>query len=137
MRKKVMLMNVVGVGLFFFLAFQLVWVKGGVLTTHPLPSITSFTPTSGLPGEIIKVIGTNFKAVTNSKSYRFKVNGVSAEVIQDSAKNQLQLRIPIGASSGRISIEKNSGVIVASSKADFEVVPGSLHTRQKRESTRE
>ena len=133
MRKKVLLMNVVGVGLFFFLAFQLVWVKGGVLTTHPLPSITSFTPSSGLPGEIIKVIGTNFQAVTNSKNYRFKVNGINAEVIQDSTKNQVQIRVPNGASSGRISIEESSGQTLASSKDDFEVVPGALYARHKRE----
>lgn len=133
MRKKVLLMNVVGVGLFFFLAFQLVWVKGGVLTTHPLPSIASFTPSSGLPGEIIKVIGTNFQTVTNSKNYSFKVNGIRAEVIQDTTKNQVQIRVPKGASSGRISIEESSGQTLTSSQNDFEVVPGTLYARHKRE----
>jgi hypothetical protein len=104
MKRKVLLMNVVGVALFIFLAFQLVWVKGGVLTTHPLPSITSFTPSSGLPGEIVKVIGTNFQAVTKSNELRFKVNGVNAEVIPSNTTNQVQIRVPSYASLLRFSI---------------------------------
>lgn len=133
MRKKVILMNAAGVVLFLFMAFQLVWVKGGVLTTHPLPSIISFTPSSGLPGEIIKLMGINLQTVANSKHYSFKINGVDAEVVQTDTTNQVQIRVPVGASSGKISIEEKSGRTVTSSTADFEVVPGPLRHRYKRE----
>ncbi|MFM2295008.1 MAG: hypothetical protein RLZZ350_1421, partial [Verrucomicrobiota bacterium] len=73
------------------------------LTNPPVPSITSFTPTSGATNLPVTITGTNF----NSAS-AVKFNGVSA-VFTVSANNQIVANVPTNATTGTIAVTTPGG----------------------------
>lgn len=66
-----------------------------------IPSITSFTPTTGLSGTLVTINGENFDWDPANIVVTF--NGVPAN-IQSASPNSLEVIVPIGASSGLISV---------------------------------
>lgn len=73
------------------------------IVTPPGPTITSFTPTSGVAGDAIAITGTNFTDITT-----VKFNGVPASFMIDSA-TQITVTVPSGSSSGLIEITTPGG----------------------------
>jgi hypothetical protein len=73
------------------------------VTPPPLPSITSFSPTSGASGALVTINGVNFTG-TNNVSF----NGVTAvfTFVNDS---QVTATVPAGATTGPISLTTGSG----------------------------
>ncbi len=73
------------------------------VTPPPLPSITSFSPTSGASGTLVTINGVNFTG-TNNVSF----NGVTAAFtfVNDS---QVTATVPAGATTGPISLTTGSG----------------------------
>lgn len=67
----------------------------------PLPTITSFTPTSGPVGTSVSIIGTNFSPVASSNLVRF--NGSTAVVKSSTATNIIAV-VPAGATTGNITV---------------------------------
>ena len=79
------------------------------------PTITGFSPTTGGPGTLVTINGTNLGAATG-----VTFNGTAASFAIVSA-TQLQANVPNGATTGPISVVTPSGA--ATSAANF-VVPG-------------
>jgi len=84
--------------------------------TTPSPSITSFTPASGVVGTTVIIIGTNFSTTAASNTVTF--NGTAATVTAASA-TQLTVTVPTGATTGKIVVTVNS--VTATSSSDFTV----------------
>ncbi|MHB1461090.1 MAG: IPT/TIG domain-containing protein [Armatimonadota bacterium] len=80
-----------------------------------VPTITGYTPTSGIPGDVITVSGTAF---TGASAVKF--NGVTATfTVSDS--QTLTTTVPVGAVTGKISVTTPSGT--ATSATSFKIRP--------------
>ena len=71
---------------------------------NPLPSITGFSPASGLPGTEVTLNGTGFIDIT---SVRF--NGVAASNFTVDSDKQIRAIVPVGAASGQVSLTVAGG----------------------------
>jgi len=69
-----------------------------------LPVINSFTPTSGLPGDLITITGTDFTGAT-----AVKFNNVAASVFSVDSATQITATVPTGATTGTISVTTPNG----------------------------
>jgi hypothetical protein len=78
---------------------------GGAASAPPpaAPTIASFTPTSGQPGDAVTVTGTNFTGAT-----AVTFNGTTAVFTVTSA-TQLSTNVPTGATTGTISVTGSGG----------------------------
>lgn len=83
--------------------------NGRVLRFSPPPTLTSFTPTSGAPGTVITLTGTNLQSATGWVSFGPAVSaGVTA-----TSYTQAQVTVPDGAVSGRLVYHTPSGAAVS------------------------
>jgi hypothetical protein len=69
-----------------------------------VPTIVSFTPTSGPPGTSVVIMGTGF---TGALSVKF--NGVNASSFTINSSTQITATVPTSASSGLIAVTTSSG----------------------------
>lgn len=81
------------------------------------PTITSFTPTSGAPGTVVTINGTNFTA-----SAVVKFNGVTGTGFVFQSATKVQATVPVGATTGPISVTTVSGT--GTSATNFSVPSG-------------
>lgn len=72
-----------------------------------VPTITSFTPTSGPIGTTVVIAGTNFDPVVASNTVRF--NGVTATTPSTASATSLTVTVPVGATTGPISVTTLAG----------------------------
>jgi len=82
-----------------------------------MPVINNFLPTGGTMGSTVTITGTNFN--TNAKSNIVMVNYLQATVV-NATSTQLDIIVPEGATSGKISISVNN--LTATSTEDFKVL---------------
>jgi RHS repeat-associated protein len=75
--------------------------------TNPAPTITGFTPTSGVAGTRVTVTGTNFETVPSRNQVTF--NGTRAAVLSSTATSLLTV-VPIGATTGPITLATTGGL---------------------------
>ncbi len=79
-----------------------------IVTTSPtLPIITSFTPPAGPVGTVVNIFGVNF---TNVLTVRF--NGVAA-IFAAVSSTQITTTVPVGATTGPITITTAGGIATA------------------------
>jgi Zn-dependent metalloprotease len=101
--------NAAGQLTFYFISDEIINKTGWIATlsctggTAPAPTITSFSPESGTPGESIIITGTNFNGAT-----AVKFNDTPAEFTINS-NTQITAIVPATASKGSISISTASG----------------------------
>ena len=88
-----------------------------VLSGTGQPTLTSFSPTSGVSGSLVTIIGDNF-AVGAGTSVKF--NGVDAAFTVDSL-NQITATVPASATSGVITVTTAYGTVT--SLGNYTVVP--------------
>ncbi len=86
--------------------------------TTPSPTITSFTPASGVVGTTVIITGTNFSTTAASNTVTF--NGTAATLTAAIA-TQLTVTVPTGATTGKIAVTVNSSSTTATSTSDFTV----------------
>lgn len=85
-------------------------------TVNPAPAITSFAPTSGIiDQDNIVITGTNLSGITD-----VKFNGVSSTSITDNTNTSITALVPIGATTGPISVTTSCGTV--SSSTNFTVI---------------
>ena len=75
------------------------------------PAISSFTPTSGVPGTTVTIKGTNLLGAT-----RVAFNGATAQIASDTAP-QIKALLPVGATTGKITVTTAGGT--ANSASSF------------------
>jgi hypothetical protein len=80
------------------------------------PSITSFSPAVGTAGTTVTITGSNFNTTPGNNVVKF--NGTAANVTAASATS-LTVTVPVGASTGKISVDVNGSA--TSSSSDFTV----------------
>ncbi|MGC4022740.1 MAG: FG-GAP-like repeat-containing protein [Cyclobacteriaceae bacterium] len=80
------------------------------------PTITSFSPASGLPGSSVIITGTNFNTVASQNSVFFK--GIKATVTNASS-TQLTVTVPTSAAYGPITVVNNGTQLQAQSTQSF------------------
>ena len=96
---------------------QNVAVTGTVTTTAtPVPTITSFTPTSGPVGTTITVTGTDFTGATGAT-----LNGLAVANFMVMGATSVMFDVPTGATSGTITVTTPGGT--ATSTGTFTVSP--------------
>ncbi len=67
----------------------------------PLPTITSFTPTSGPVGTTVTITGTNFNTTPANNTLKF--NGTTA-IVTASTGTSITTTVPLGATTGTITV---------------------------------
>jgi len=81
------------------------------------PSISSFSPTSGVPGSIITISGNNFSSITGNDAVT--INGTPANVTAASSTS-LSISVPASATTGPIAV--TVGGQAGTSSTNFTVV---------------
>ena len=77
-------------------------------TVIPAPTITSFTPASGIIGTKVVITGTN---LTGATSVTF--NGVAAATVTLASATSITATVPAGATSGPISVTTPGGTVAS------------------------
>ena len=95
------------------------------------PTITSFSPTNGLPATVVTITGTNFKASVSGNKVLF--NDTVAELTAATATT-LTVKVPAGTSAGHIRVITPNGS--ATSTADFCILPAPFATNSLGQTTR-
>jgi gliding motility-associated-like protein len=80
------------------------------------PSITSFSPTSGIAGTSVTISGSNFSTTPANNIVTF--NGKTATVTSSTATS-ISMTVPAGATSGIVRV--NVGGLIATSSTDFNI----------------
>ena len=88
--------------------------------TVPVPTITSFTPTSGTPGTVVTITGTNFSSTPASNAVKF--SGVAASVAS-ATSTQLVVTVTEGSTTGPICVTVSYGTAACSSSNFTVLVP--------------
>ena len=96
-------------------------VRATTLSGLP-PTLTQFTPTSGLIGTGVTLTGTHFLGATD-----VRFNGVSVLQFEVVSRRSLQAVVPPGATSGPISVVTPSGTAVSADP--FTVTDGGISSR--------
>jgi M6 family metalloprotease-like protein/uncharacterized repeat protein (TIGR02543 family) len=78
--------------------------SSGIFTVIGPPTITSFTPVSGLVGSKVTLTGTNLGGATS-----VKFNGVAATAVTLTSATSLSVTVPVGATTGPISVTTAAG----------------------------
>jgi Concanavalin A-like lectin/glucanases superfamily/IPT/TIG domain len=86
-------------------------------TVTQVPTITSFSPTSGQVSSTVTIIGTNFSSTTAQNTVKF--NNTTA-VVTSASSTQLAVSVPANATTGKISVTVNG--LTATSTNDFSVI---------------
>jgi len=84
-----------------------------VTAPTPPPIVSSFSPSSGQPGTVVTITGSNLTGATSAK-----FNGTSASFAVNSV-TQITATVPAGATTGKVSVTTPAGT--ASSAANFTV----------------
>ncbi|MCG8607831.1 DNRLRE domain-containing protein, partial [bacterium] len=77
-------------------------------SSAPVPSITSFSPSSGVPGNQVTITGLNFFGVSG-----VAFNGVAVSSFTANSNTEIRATVPTGVSSGPISITSAFGTGVS------------------------
>jgi len=89
--------------------------SGSLCILIAVPSITSFSPSSGPVGTTVTISGNNFDPIPANNTVRF--NGVIAGTPSAASTTSLTVSVPLGSTTGKITVTVSGNV--ATSAADF------------------
>ncbi|MCG8604915.1 tandem-95 repeat protein, partial [bacterium] len=93
-------------------------VSSVAFTLVELPSITSLSPTSGPVNTEVTISGTNFVEL-----FSVEFNGTPAVSFDVDSENQLRTIVPVGATSGRLSVRNTAGTAVSTEDFELKAAP--------------
>lgn len=89
-----------------------------------VPTITSFSPTSGAVGSTVTITGTNFDATASNNVVYF---GSTQAVVNSASTTELSVSVPVSSTHSPISVSVNN--LIAFSKTAFRTVNLPISTR--------
>jgi gliding motility-associated-like protein len=92
-----------------------------------LPTITSFTPSSGPVGKTVTITGTNFSSTPANNTVRF--NGTTATVSASTATS-ITTTVPAGATTGKITVTVGGNMATSASSFTVTAAPTISFTTQ-------
>ncbi len=95
---------------------QVTFTLATVTAPPTTPTISSFTPSSGIVGTSVTISGTNFSSTLSSNTVKF--NGITA-TLSSGSTTQLTAIVPASASTGKISV--TVGANTTNSSGDFTI----------------
>lgn len=95
-------------------SFTVNTATGGGTTTPAVPTITGFSPASGVIGTTITITGTNFGAAPASSGVKYdvKFNGVQASIL-GVGTTTMTVTVPSGVTTGPITITTTTGTVTS------------------------
>ena len=81
-------------------------------------AINSFSPANGLAGASITLTGSGFSSTSSNQVVKF--NGIVADITASSL-NSLTVRVPVGATTGKISVAREGSTVLSAN--EFLVLP--------------
>lgn len=114
---KMSIYPVIAVSLLFLSCLKENNDNGNNSNTDTTPVISSISPLSGVVESTVTIYGSNFSATAASNTVKF--NGTSASVLSAS-ETQLSVTVPVGATSGPITVTVGSST--ATSSSNFTVI---------------
>ncbi len=91
-------------------------LRGAPFDPRAAPTVSGFSPASGAAGTAVVITGSGF---ANASDVRF--NGTSGLDVSIDSRTQITVTVPLGATTGRISVVTPKGT--ATSSEAFEVIP--------------
>jgi predicted lipoprotein with Yx(FWY)xxD motif len=82
----------------------------GNVITHLVPTFTGFSPASGTVGTTVTITGMNL-----AKATKVSFNGTAAVIVSDTATKIIAM-VPVGATTGKISVTTTGGTMGASAR---------------------
>jgi Concanavalin A-like lectin/glucanases superfamily/IPT/TIG domain len=113
--KLLIIALITAVSVFMIASFLLSCSKDN--ETNPAPTITSFSPSSGLVGATVVITGTNFSSTAANNTV--KVTNASATVTA-ATSTQLTITVPPNTTTGKITVSVNG--LTATSATDFTIL---------------
>jgi len=95
---------------------QVTFTLATVTAPPTTPTISSFTPSSGIVGTSVTISGTNFSSTLSSNTVKF--NGTTASLSSGNT-TQLIATVPSGASTGKITVTVGANTVTSS--GDFTI----------------
>lgn len=101
------------------------YTQGGTVTTPvvtilPLPTITSFTPTSGGTGTVVTITGTGFTGVSGAASVRFGATNAASYTVN--SDTQITATVAAG-STGQVRIIAPGGTVFSATNFTYTTPP--------------
>ncbi len=84
--------------------------NGVPFTLYPFPTITNVSASSGAVGSTVTITGTNLLDGGGKASVTF--NGIPGTIVSDTAES-IQVKVPLGATSGRVIMQVNNVALYA------------------------
>ncbi|RAK64048.1 M4 family metallopeptidase [Hymenobacter edaphi] len=98
------------------------WRAVGVEQTEAAPSITGLSASSGVPGDVLTITGTNY-----GSAYQVRFNGTNAVAATYSSLTSLAVTVPAGATTGPVALTTVTGT--ATTAGSFTILsPGPAPT---------
>ena len=85
------------------------------------PSVTSFSPTSAVPGTVVTITGTYFTGVTN-----VRFNGIDSPSFAANSDTTIKATVPTGAGTGKITVVTSDGSGVSTGDFTTVAIPSSI-----------
>ena len=85
-------------------------------TIPPAPSISSFSPATGVPGTVVTINGNNFTGAT-----AVTFNGAPATTFTVVSATQITVTVPTGATTGFITVVTPNGIAVSTTRFTVQV----------------
>ena len=93
-----------------------------IVAPPTIPTITTFSPSSGAVGTSVTITGTNFSSTLGSNTVKF--NGITA-TLSSGTTTQLVAVVPASATTGKISVTTSAGTVNSSGDFTITTLPSS------------
>ena len=102
--------------LFFFIIVFLIFSLRLPFSVFAQPNITSFSPLSANPGDVVTITGNNFNATTINNIVFF---GATRATVTSATTNTVMVTVPLGASYSPITLLNTGNALASVSRGNF------------------